>query len=192
MAKKPVLKLQYNSPVVLTFALAALLVLGLGWWTDGAPTDLFFCVYRAPLTDPLTWLRMFTHVLGHTGYAHFMSNMTLLLVIGPPLEERYGSQRLFICILVTALVSGIIQFIFFPQTALLGGSGIVFMLILLSSLSGMGRGTIPVTFLLVAGIYLGGEVLDAVSALDNVSQLTHVVGGVCGAVLGLAMRHRKF
>ena len=192
MAKKPVLKLQYNSPVVLTFALAALLVLGLGWWTDGATTDLFFCVYRAPLTDPLTWLRMFTHVLGHTGYAHFMSNMTLLLVIGPPLEERYGSQRLFICILVTALVSGIIQFIFFPQTALLGGSGIVFMLILLSSRSGMGRGTIPVTFLLVAGIYLGGEVLDAVSALDNVSQLTHVVGGVCGAVLGLAMRHRKF
>ena len=192
MAKKPVLKLQYNSPVILTFALAALLVLILGWWTDGATTDLFFCVYRAPLTDPLTWLRLFTHVLGHVGYAHFMSNMTLLLVIGPPLEERYGSQRLFICILVTALVSGIVQFLFFPQTALLGGSGIVFMLILLSSLSGMGKGTIPVTFLLVAVIYLGGEVLDAASALDNVSQLTHVVGGVCGAVLGLAMRHKKF
>lgn len=192
MARKPVLKLQYNSPVVLTFALVSLLALGLGWWTDGMSTDLFFCVYRAPLTDPLTWLRMVCHVVGHTGYAHFMSNMTLLLVIGPPLEERYGSKRLFICILVTALVSGVIQFIFFPSTGLLGSSGIVFMMILLSSLSGMGKGTIPVTFLLVAAIYLGGEVLDAVNTLDNVSQLTHVVGGVCGAVLGLAMRRKKF
>lgn len=192
MAKKPVLKLQYNSPVVLTFALVCLLALGLGWWTDGTSTDLFFCVYRAPLTDPLTWLRMVSHVLGHTGYAHFMGNMTLLLVIGPPLEERYGSKRLFICIALTALVSGLIQFLFFPSTALLGASGIVFMMILLSSLSGMGKGTLPVTFLLVAAIYLGGEVLDAVNTLDHVSQLTHVVGGICGAVLGLAMRHKKF
>lgn len=192
MARKPVLKLQYNSPVVLTFSLVCLLALALGWWTDGASTDLFFCVYRAPLSDPLTWLRMFTHVLGHTGYAHFMSNLTLLLVIGPPLEERYGGKRLTICIVVTALVSGVIQFVFFPETALLGASGIVFMMILLSSLSGMGKGAIPVTFLLVAAIYLGGEILDAVNTLDNVSQLTHVVGGVCGAVLGLAMRHKKF
>ena len=192
MAKRPVLKLQYNAPVVLTFALLSLAALVLGWLTGGRATTLLFCVYRAPLTDPLTWPRMVLHVLGHSGYAHYMSNMTLLLVIGPTLEERYGSGRLLICIFITALVSGLIQFIFFPGTGLLGASGIVFMMILLSSLSGMSKGAIPLTFLLVAAIYLGGEVLDAVSDVDNVSQLTHIVGGVCGGVLGLAMRHKKF
>lgn len=190
--RKKTLKLEYNSPVILTFALFALLVLGLDLLTAGESTHKFFCVYRSPLTDLLTYPRMVTHVLGHSGWAHYLSNMTLMLVVGPPLEERYGSGRLLWCFFLTALVSGLVQFIFFPGTALLGASGIVFMLILLSSLSGMGKGTIPLTFLLVAAIYLGQEVLTALADQDNISQLTHIVGGVCGSVLGMAMRHRKF
>ena len=74
--------------------------------------------------------------------------------------------------------------------ALLGASGIVFMLILLSSLSGMRAGAIPLTLILVAVLYLGGEVVDAITLRDNVSQLTHVVGGLCGACLGFAMSRR--
>ena len=190
--KKKTLKLEYNSPVILTFSLLALLVLGLDALTAGASTHKFFCVYRAPLSDFFTWPRMVTHVLGHSGLSHYLSNMTLMLVIGPPLEERYGSVRLLWCMLITALVSGLVQFIFFPGSALLGASGIVFMLILLASLSGMSKGTIPLTFLLVAVIYLGEEVLAALSDQDTVSQLTHIIGGVCGSVLGMAMRHKKF
>lgn len=180
-------RLQYNSPVVLTFALVSLLCLVLGELTGGWITQKLFCVYRAPLTDPFTYVRMVGHVLGHAGYAHYMGNMMLFLVVGPPLEEKYGSRRLLACILVTALVSGLVQFIFFPGTALLGASGIVFMMIVLSSLSGMREGAIPLTLVLVVVLYLGGEVVDAVTQQDNVSQLTHVVGGLCGAVLGYAM-----
>ena len=182
------LRIQYNSPVVLSFALLSLLALLLGQLTGGWTTRALFCVYRAPLTDPLTYVRMVGHVLGHSGYAHYMGNMTLLLVIGPPLEEKYGSGRLLGCILFTALVSGLVQFIFFPGTALLGASGIVFMMIVLSSLAGMREGTIPLTLILVVLIYLGGEIVDAVTVRDNVSQLTHIVGGLCGAGLGFAMK----
>ena len=182
------LRIQYNSPVVLSFALLALLVLLLGRLTGGWTTRALFCVYRAPLTDPLTYVRMVGHVLGHFGYAHYMGNMTLLLVIGPPLEEKYGSRRLLGCILFTALASGLVQFIFFPGTALLGASGIVFMMIVLSSLAGMREGTIPLTLILVVLIYLGGEIVDAVTVRDNVSQLTHIVGGLCGAGLGFSMK----
>lgn len=185
------LKLQYNSPVVLTFALFSLGVLALDWATGGVSTRLLFCVYRAPLTDPLAWPRMVLHVLGHSGYVHYIGNMTLLLVVGPPLEEKYGSARLLGCIAVTALLSGLVQFIFFPTSALLGASGIVFMMIVLSSLSGMEEGHIPLTFVLVAVIYLGGEIVDAVTVRDNISQLAHIVGGVCGGALGLAMQYRK-
>ncbi|MGN1002181.1 MAG: rhomboid family intramembrane serine protease [Oscillospiraceae bacterium] len=183
-------RVQYNSPVVLTFALLSLGALILGVLTGGWTTSLLFCVYRAPLSDPLTYVRMVCHVLGHEGYAHYMGNMTLLLVVGPPLEEKYGSKKLLFCIFVTALVSGLAQFCFFPGTALLGASGIVFMMIVLSSLAGMKEGTIPLTLILVAVIYLGGEVVDAFTAQDNVSQLTHIIGGICGAALGFKMNRR--
>lgn len=181
------LRLQYNSPVVLTFALASLAALGLDTLTGGWTTWHLFSVYRSPLTDPLTYVRLVGHVLGHAGYAHYMGNMMLLLVVGPPLEEKYGSGRLLSAILVTALVSGLVQFVFFPNTALLGASGIVFMMILMSSLAGMSGGAIPLTLILVAALYLGGEIVDAVTTDDSVSQLTHVVGGLCGAWLGMSM-----
>lgn len=180
-------RIQYNAPVVLTFALLSLGALVLGAVTGGWTTNHFFCVYRASLTDPLTYVRFFGHVLGHANYTHYIGNIMLLLVVGPPLEEKYGSQRLLFCILVTALVSGLVQFAFFPGTALLGASGIVFMMIVLSSLAGMRGGAIPLTLIFVVILYLGGEVVDAVTVQDSVSQLTHIVGGLCGAMLGFAM-----
>ena len=185
------LRVQYNAPVVLTFALVSLGALVLGWITGGRTTWLFFSVYRAPLSDPLTYVRMAGHVLGHSGYAHYLGNMMLLLVVGPPLEEKYGSRRLLACILITALVSGLVQFILFPGSALLGASGIVFMMIVLSSLAGMREGAIPLTLILVVVLYLGGEVVDALTVQDSVSHLTHIVGGLCGAALGFAMGRKK-
>ena len=184
-------KIQYNSPVILTFALVSLGVLLLGEWTGGASTALCFSVYRAPLTDPFTYLRFFGHVLGHADYNHYIGNMTLLLVIGPPLEERYGSKNLLEIIAATALISGLVQFLCFPGTALLGASGIVFMLIILSSLSGGEKGRIPLTLILVYIIYIGGEIADGILQADNISQLTHIIGGTCGAVFGLSLRGWK-
>lgn len=183
-------RVQYNAPVVLTFALVSLGALLLGFATGGWATGRLFCVYRSSLTDPLTYVRMVGHVLGHSGYAHYMGNMMLLLVVGPPLEEKYGSRKLLFCIFVTALVSGLVQFLLFPGTALLGASGIVFMMIVLSSLAGMREGAIPLTLILVVILYLGGEVVDAVTVQDSVSHLTHVVGGLCGAALGFGMSRR--
>ena len=184
------LVIRFNSPVVLCFALLSLLALLLGDVTGGAATTRFFCVYRSSLADPLTYLRLFTHVLGHAGYSHYMGNMLLLLLVGPPLEEKYGSRTL-LTIAVTALVTGLAQFIFFPQTAPLGASGVVFMMIVLSSFTEMKKGGIPITLILVVVFYLGGELVDGLKNTDNISQLTHIVGGVCGMVFGFTLRSRK-
>lgn len=183
--------IRFNAPVVLSFAIISLLVLVLDSVTGGASTARLFCVYRAPLTDPLTYVRFFTHVLGHSGYSHYMGNMLLLLLVGPPLEEKYGSRTLLLTIAVTALVTGLVQFIFFPQTALLGASGVVFMMIVLSSFTEMKKGGIPITLILVVVFYLGGELVDGLKNTDNISQLTHIVGGVCGMVFGFTLRSRK-
>ena len=177
------LELQYNSPVILTFFLLSLLVLFLDQWTDGWTTMHLFCVYRSSLKDPLFYIRLFGHVLGHASWDHFLNNMLLLLVIGPPMEEKYGSGPLLKGILLTALISGVLQCLLFPRTALLGASGIVFMLIMLASLSGFSGG-IPVTMLLVAALYLGQQVYDIIFAHDNVANFMHIVGGLCGTAFG--------
>ena len=80
-------RIHYNSPVVLTFSLLSLLALLLGSVSGGWTNSLLFSVYRAPLTDPLTYARAFLHVLGHSGWAHYSGNILLMLVIGPQLEE---------------------------------------------------------------------------------------------------------
>ena len=76
----------------------------------------------------------------------------------------------------------------FPGTMLLGASGIVFMMIVMASLAGMRDGCIPITLILVLVLYLGNEIVDGVMLSDNISQLTHIIGGICGAVLGLRKR----
>ena len=183
-------KLHYNSPVILTFFFLSLAVLGLGWLTKDWTTLHLFSVYRSPVT-PLWFVRLFGHVLGHGGYSHFAGNMVLLLVIGPPMEERYGSRALLCGILLTALISGLLQCFLFPGYALLGASGIVFMLILLSSLSGMKSGTIPLTLILVAIIYLGQEIYAGLFVTDNTAHCMHLAGGVCGTGFGFLMRKTK-
>ena len=182
------IKLQYNSPVVLSFALAGLVVLFLDYMTRGASTAKFFCVYHCPLTDISAYPRFVLHVLGHSSYSHYISNMMFILVVGPPLEEKYGSRPLFWAIFLTALISGMVHWLFFPGSALMGASGIVFMMIVMSSLAGMKDGWIPITLILVFVLYVGGEIISGITLKDNISQLTHIIGGVCGALLGISMR----
>lgn len=188
---RPTMRISYNAPVALTFALLSLLALAANYFTAGWANHALFSVYQCPLTDPLAYVRFFGHVLGHSGYAHYIGNMVLILVLGPNLEDRFGSWNVLWAILLTALVSGLVQFIFFPGAALLGASGIVFMMILLSSFGGVRNGTIPTTLILVAVFYLGGELWDAIFVKDNISQLTHIIGGVCGTVLGFILSGRK-
>lgn len=180
-------RIKYNSPVVLTFTFLSFLVLILGYITRMESTYLLFSVYRSGLTDFFFYIRLFGHVLGHADLEHFFNNFLIILLIGPMLEEKYGSKSMVIMILITAAVTGIINVLFF-NTILLGASGIVFMMILLGSFVNIERGRIPLTFILVVVIFIGREVVEGLFVQDNVSQLTHIVGGICGAFFGFNKR----
>lgn len=185
------MKISFNSPVILTFAILCLVSLLLGTVTKGRTTDLFFSVYRSSLMSPATYIRFAGHVLGHANYEHFLGNIMLILVVGPLLEEKYGSSNMLFVILATALVTGIVNFIFFPKVQLLGASGVVFALILLSSFTSLKEGSIPLTFILVAVIYIGEQVYQGIFVQDNVANLTHILGGLVGAGLGYVMNKYK-
>lgn len=182
-------RISFNSPVVLTFAIVSGIVLGLSYATGGAIRDRFFTCYMTSFTDPLLYLRLFTHVLGHQNLSHYTGNMMMFLLIGPILEEKYGSNRLLEIIGIVALVTGLIHILLFPRMGLLGASGVVFAFILLASVTGTRSGNeIPLTMLIVAVIYIGQELYSGVVLSDNISQLTHIIGGAIGAVYGMAMR----
>lgn len=183
-------KLQYNAPVILTFAIVSALALFLDFLTGGITTQKLFCVYRSSPLDPLTYLRLFLHVLGHSGFSHYAGNMLMILILGPMVEERYGSANMLFLIAATALTTGLLHCFLSPDSALLGASGIVFMLIFLSSLAGMQKNRIPITLILVALIYFGQEIYNGLFLADNISQLTHIVGGACGVVLGICLRRK--
>lgn len=186
MADKSKGKIVINSPVILGFSAVCLVSLLLNILTHGKTNELFFSVYRSSLLNPLTYLRFFGHACGHANWSHFFGNMTLLLILGPLLEEKYGKGDIALVMVVTALVTGLVNFIFFPHVALLGASGIVFAFILLSSFTGVKEGKIPLTFILVAVIYIGQQVYDGIFLKDNISNLAHIVGGIVGCVFGFA------
>ena len=178
------MKITFNAPLILCFALLCLMATLLGYLTGERSTALLFSTYAASLADPLTCLRFFTHVLGHAGIAHLVNNMAYILLLGPMLEEKYGAKNLLIVILVTAFVTGIIHNLLFPRIILLGASGVVFSFILLTSFADFKEGEIPLTLILIAVIYLGQQIWDMVTVRDNVSQLSHIIGGLIGAGAG--------
>lgn len=185
-------KITWNSPVVLTFALVSLLALVLNGVTGGASNRLLFSVYRSSWSDPLSYVRLFTHVLGHASWQHYAGNMLLFLLTGPLLEEKYGSKRLLQLIAITALATGLVHILLFPNTGLLGASGIDFAFILLASITGSRRsGEIPLTLILVAVIYCGQQVYDGLFTADNVSQLSHLIGGAIGTIFGLRLSSKR-
>ncbi len=179
------MRITYNAPVVLTFTLVSVILMFVGTLTGNAVTHKLFSVYPGmSWANPVDYWRLISHVLGHDSWGHLIGNLTFLLLLGPALEEKYGSSRLLQMILFTALATGLATVLLF-STGLLGASGIVFMFIILSSYANVKDGDIPLTFVLVASLFLGKEVLAALGN-DSISQMAHLVGGACGSLFGFS------
>ena len=191
MAEKKKLKLSFNAPATLAFVGLCLLAQILNVLTQGASNRAVFSVYGSSLLDPLTYVRCLCHVMGHADWNHLLGNMMYILILGPMIEEKYGTSNTVFVMVVTALVTGIINMVFFPRVMLLGASGIVFAFILIASITTREDHTIPVTFILVALLYLGQQIYQGIVEKDNISQMAHIVGGITGSVLGFALSKLK-
>jgi GlpG protein len=180
------LRITYNAPVVLTFAFAAVVAFVLMQTIDSAHT--WFMAYPS-LSDSHAYVGLFSHILGHESWEHLLGNFMVILLIGPILEERHGSIGLLIMILITALVTGVSNVVL-SSHGLMGASGIVFMMILLASMANMRGGEVPLTFIAVALLYLGGELVH-VFRNDHISHMAHLVGGAVGAAFGFLGARKK-
>jgi membrane associated rhomboid family serine protease len=185
MVTKPVMKIQYNSPVILTFSLAVVAIHLMNFVFPNFTLYFFAMGGRMSFSNPLTYFRLISYVLGHLNWEHLLGNLSFILLLGPILEEKYGSLPILIMMCLTAVCSGLISILIF-RTGGLGASGIVFMLILLASIVDVKEGTIPLTFVLVASIFIGKELVNSFRP-DNISQMGHIIGGACGAFFGFML-----
>lgn len=191
MEKKAKLRITFNAPVTLSFAIICLVVLLINYITNGASNRSLFITYHSALTSPLTYIRFFTHVIGHADWSHYIGNMSYILLLGPMLEEKHGKTQIVEVICITAIITALINYIFFTNIGICGASGVVFAFILMASFTSFKEGEIPLTVILVAAIYIGQQVYDGLFIQDNISNMAHIFGGITGAVLGYVMNRKS-
>lgn len=183
-------RISFNAPVTLCFVVICAIVTFAGTMTNNQVTTAFFATYLTSFLDPMFYLRLITHVFGHGGWDHFAGNMVYILLLGPLLEEKYGGKTLVLVIVLTGVVTGLLNALLFPGTALLGASGVVFAFILMSSVTNAREGDIPLTFILVFIVFIGQQVYMGIAVQDNISNMAHIIGGLIGGVLGFALSRK--
>lgn len=186
MTEEIITKFDYNAPVILTYFFICLIILMIDKLCKGKFSATFFTTYKNDsLLNPLTYFKLISHSLGHTDWDHLYSNFIKILLIGPLIEEKYGSINLLIAMIITSLIIGIINKLF-GKGGILGASGVAYMLILLSSFVNMENGKIPITLTLIILFFVVDEVIKLFRRKkDGVSHLGHITGAICGVVFGI-------
>lgn len=176
---------QYNSVVVLSYFFACFVITAIDSIVKGKFVHKFFCTSRTSLLDPLTYFRLFSHSMGHRDWRHFTNNFIKILLIGPMLEEKYGSINLLLMMIITSGIVGIANRLF-SDRGVRGASDIVFMMIVLSSFVNIQGGKIPFTLVLIMIFFVFDECIDLIAKKDdNISHMGHLVGSICGLAFGI-------
>jgi membrane associated rhomboid family serine protease len=175
------MKLTFKTPFTIYFSIAALVVFLV---SGNFSEDSNPFILRGTLhPDQAKWyIGLVAYPLAHANFQHLLGNFSIILLLGPILENQYGWKKLLIFSLITCVFTAILHIAFW-DIGLLGASGIVFMFIILSSLMHIKENEIPITFILVTLLYLGQEVLASFQN-DNISHFAHIMGGVTGIYFG--------
>ena len=181
------MKIKYNSPVILTYSIISICILA--FCNSEFLAKYFSSPAHLSFSDPYFYLRLVSYIAGHGGWNHLMGNLMIILLIGPLLEEKYDSGKLFEMILITTVATGLLNAFLFSNS-LIGGSGIAFMLILLGSFSNIRSKEIPLTFIIIAVLFIGSEIV-ATLKIDRISQFSHLAGGFIGAGYGFIRCGKK-
>lgn len=158
-------------------------------WSMGAYSGIAYGANYGPLmTEGNEWWRLFSYNFVHIGGAvHAGFNLYALAVVGPMVEQWYGSSRATIIYVGAGFFAGIASHMLSPFAASAGASGAVLGLIgagvAAGHLSG-GRGGLAMrnallrwfAFIVVIGLVVPG--------IDNAA---HVGGFISGALLGMGL-----
>lgn len=181
-------RVTYNSPLILSFTILSFCI-------------LVSCAYLVDLTPYLalpgnfdwksfdylklisyTMVHATSNLVGQSDFSHFVGNFTIILLIGPVLEEKFGSRKLLYMMLFTAIVTGLLNAIF-NDHGIIGASGLALMMVILGSFTNYKKGDLPLTFIIISLLFLGNEFATSLGS-DRISHFAHILGGISGAIYG--------
>ena len=162
-------------------------------WSMGAYTGIHFGANYGPLmTAGGEWWRLVSYNFVHVGGAiHVGFNLYALAIVGPMVEQWYGSARAIVIFVATGIFAGIVSHVMLPYGASGGASGAVLGLIgagvAAGHMSGSSSGLAMrnglfrwFLFIVLFGLIVPG--------IDNGA---HIGGFVSGALLGLGLGSQR-
>ena len=195
MAKKKFklnLKVSYDAPVTLTFVLisAIIFLLNIFLAKSGKAAGLQ-SLLASPTSQagalpfivkqPLSYLRLLLYIFGAGnagGEIGLFTNLILIMLLGPAMEERYGSVIIGIMIFVSALFSGVLNACF-CETSLMGAVPVVCMMIFLNAFMSFSKKKFPLSFAAVMVLFV---VLQVFSGAGAIRIIICIAGGLCGSL----------
>ncbi len=195
MAKKKFnlnIKVAYDAPVTLTFVIisAVLFLINIILAKSGkslglekllaSPTSQTGALPFIP-TAPLSYLRLLLYIFGSEsagGAAVLFTNLILIMLLGPAMEERYGSVIIGIMIFVSALFSGVLNACF-CEASLVGAVPLVSMMIFLNAFMSFSKKKFPLSFAAVMVFFV---VLQVAGGAGVLRIIICIAGGLCGSL----------
>ena len=206
MSKKKIklnLKISYDAPVTLSFVIICAILFILNNFV--IKNGLLENFLASPTTqggalpfmvkEPLSYLRLLLYIFGAgnggagvlnagagiagvaTG-AVLLTNLILIMLLGPAMEERYGSVIIGIMIFVSGLFAGVLNACF-CVTSLVGAVPVVCMMIFLNAFMSFSKKTFPLSFAAVIVLFVFLEIFNGAGAVKIV---ICIAGGLCGSL----------
>ncbi len=185
MKKK--INIDIDAPVTVTFSMISILLFVLdsfvvkGKWTalfmssPAAGGDFLFVPNKV-----LSYVRLVMYSFSAVSWEVLITNLIFILLLGPSMEERYGSVIIGLMMLVSALFSGVLNACF-CKNSIVGCTPIVFMMIFLNSFLSFSKKKIPSSFVLVFILFIVREIFVK-NPNGVVGIFIGIAGGLCGSL----------
>ena len=128
----------------------------------------------------ISYPRLIFYIFSTKSISMLLANTIFILMLGPSMEERYGSVVVGIMIAVSALFAGVLNACF-CKTSLQGGAPIVFMMIFLNAFMTFTKKKLPISFICVIAMYIAFQCVQQ-GAGGVVGVIINVAGGLCGSL----------
>jgi membrane associated rhomboid family serine protease len=136
------------------------------------------------------WFQYGTAMFCHGDWEHLSGNLFFLFLFGRLVEERIGSLGVMLAFLGCGLGANVISAWMLHEGTLIGASGAVFGLFIVSVLLRLKFEWRRLLEVLILGQFVIAQVMEETERLgvqDGVSHLTHVGGAITGAVFVAAI-----
>lgn len=183
MKKK--ISIDFDAPVTVLFALVSIILFALDTFVcKGKMAQTFMSCPTAggefafDLKSVSSYLRLICYSFSAVSWNMLITNLLFVLLLGPAMEERYGSIIIGIMMIVSTLFAGVLNACLCKNT-MLGCTAIVFMMIFLNSFMSFSKKKVPLSFILIFILFIVREIF-----VKNANGLAGIFIGIAGGLCG--------